>query len=136
MNDNQKLICGIFILLCLVFIGAMEASVHVNSTDVIERLQEPGYSVYTVHNGNVIVDDTDVYIEVSQHTITERKPTEDILLEYNFSNWSVEDQRLLAEMMRQTASPHESSEQFIILVDAAPVHVLEAYIALLDNLGY
>jgi len=161
MNDNQKLICGIFILLCLGLIGAMEASIHVNSEDVIERHKEPVningdlyvldpyftwtvgepeyYSNYTESNDTIFVNDNDVYMEVSPHTITEKKETEDILLEHNFSNWSVEDQRLLAEMMRVTArqmSGASDISEFSVLAEAAPGHVLEAYIDLLENLGY
>lgn len=210
VTDNQKLICGIFILLCLGLIGAMEASVHVNSIDVIERPQEPvninsdlyvfdpyfiltigepqyylnstqvhqtaekdiygnpiywiediedidnlietsnytftdvyvrklEYSNYTESNDTIFINNTDVYMEVSPHTTTEKKTTEDILQDHNFSNWSVEDQRLLADMMRVTAQQRlgiSDASEFSGLVDGAPGHVLEAYIALLENAGY
>jgi len=256
MNDNQKIICGIFILLCLGLIGAMEASIHVNSEDVIERHQEPvningdlyvldpyfvltigepqyylnstqvhqvaekdiygnpifwideteykkiwillpnstghmmayvedidnlietsnytftdvyvrklEYSNYTEVNGTVFINDTDVYMEVSPGPLIEGsivtdmpeaepyiisssipcsepyyiKTTEDILSDHNFSNWSVEDQRLLTDMMRVTVRQMLGASdisEFSVLAEAAPGHVLEAYIDLLENLGY
>lgn len=229
MNEKIKLVFGIFILLCLGLIGAMEVSIYVNSIDVIERPHEPvningnlyvldpywwnvsepqyylnstqvheiaeedihgnpifwiddiedkkiwillpnstghmmayvedidnlietsnytftdvyvrklEYSNYTESNDNIFINNTDVYMEVSPHTTTEKKTTEDILLECNFSNWSVEDQRLLANMMRVTAQQRSGisdASEFSSLVDDAPVHVLEAYITLLENIGY
>ena len=88
-----------------------------------------------LRNGNIVIDDTDVYIEVTSYAST-KKTTEDILLEYDFSNWTVEDQRLLADMMGVTARQmmgESTHSEFVNLIDDAPSYVLEAYIDLLDN---
>lgn len=135
-TENQKLICGIFILLCLGLAGAISVLPH--DDDEIEILPETIHHTYVVPKGNIILDDTDVYIEVRYHE-TEIKTTEEILSNRNFSNWSVEDQRLLADMMRVTAQQIlgiSNASEFSSLVDGAPGHVLEAYIALLENVGY
>lgn len=134
MNDNQKLICGIFILLCFGLAGAISVLPH----DKIETPPETIHHTYVVPKGNIILDDADVYIEV-RYPETEIKTTEEILSDHNFSNWSVEDQRLLADMMRVTAQQRlgiSDASEFSSLVDGAPGHVLEAYIALLENVGY
>ena len=134
VTENKKLICGIFILLCLGLAGAISVLPH----DEIEILPETIHHTYVVPKGNIILDDTDVYIEV-RYLETEIKTTEEILSDRNFSNWSVEDQRLLADMMRVTAQQAlgiSDVSEFSSLVDGAPYHVLEAYIALLENVGY
>jgi hypothetical protein len=134
VTENKKLICSIFILLCLGLAGAISVLPH----DEIEILPETIHHTYVVPKGNIILDDTDVYIEV-RYPETGIKITEEILSDRNFSNWSVEDQRLLADMMRVTAQQRlgiSDASEFSGLVDGAPGHVLEAYIALLENAGY
>ena len=77
-----------------------------------------------------------IIIPASNSTFQEQEDVEQILIDHNFSGWSIEDKAILTEMVRLTVDPVESNEQFNDLVISAPRYVLETYIALMENAGY
>ena len=126
MNDNQKLICGIFILLCLGLIGAMEASIH------IESVQEQPYQtqdIIVIESGlgpTVITVDQE-YIEIR-----------DILTKNDWDNWESEEQHALTLMMQHTAGGIEFDYEFMDYVHNMnrSEDIFNTYIDLMEHAGY
>ena len=59
-----------------------------------------------------------------------------ILQQNDFHNWTPENQKLLTLMMQETVRPSNNTGVFLTLSKAAPEHVLQTYIELLENYGY
>jgi len=126
MNDNLKLICGIFILMCLGLIGAMEVSIH------IESVQEQ-----PVQTQDIIVIKSGLsptVITVSQEYIEMR----DILTKNDWDSWESEEQHVLTLMMQHTAGGIEFDNEFIEYINSMnrSEDIFNAYIDLMEHAGY
>lgn len=124
--DNKKLICGIFILLCLGLTGAISVLPHIESVqeqpiptqDIIVIEYNPGPTIITVDHE---------YFEIHE-----------IFLKNDFNNWEPEEQRVLTQMMQLTANGVMFDDEFIEYINSMnrSEDIFNTYIDLMEHAGY
>jgi hypothetical protein len=125
--ENKKLICGIFILLCLGLVGAISVLPH------IEPVQEQPIStqdIIVIDSGfgstNIIAVDNE-YSEIHE-----------ILMKNDFNNWKLEEQGVLTQMMQRTAGGIRFDDEFMEYINSMnrSEDIFNTYIDLMGHAGY